>query len=137
MSREIIESKIDVIERNLQFLRQYWRVDTDQFLKSYKDIQAVKYSLLEAIEACIDIAAHIVSARGLPRSETYADLFVALGENGILSSYLAARLALMARFRNLLVHGYSQIDNVRVLQLVRERLADIEDFVSQVLRATG
>ena len=136
MSHEIVESKIDVIERNLRFLRQYENMPAEQFLDSYKDIQAVKYSLLEAIEACIDIAAHIISARGLQRGETYADLFLILGENGILTSDLSLRLSRMARFRNLLVHGYSKVDNTRVFELVRTRLVDLEDYISQVLQST-
>ncbi|RLI74481.1 hypothetical protein DRP04_14610 [Archaeoglobales archaeon] len=37
--------------------------------------QAVKYSLLEIVEACIDIASHIISAKGFERAESYAECF--------------------------------------------------------------
>ncbi len=133
MSRDILESKIDVIMRNVRFLQEYKTVSSEEFLRVYKDQQAAKYSLLETIEACIDIAAHIISKRGMERGESYADMFKILGNERVIDSELASRLTSMARFRNLLVHGYSKIDNLRVLQIIKERLIDIEEFVKQIM----
>jgi uncharacterized protein YutE (UPF0331/DUF86 family) len=65
---DVIEGKIDIITRNLEFLNDYRFVDEEEFLNSYKDVQAVKYSLveiMEAMESCIDIASHIISAKYL------------------------------------------------------------------------
>ena len=56
IERDIIEGKFDILERNLAFLKEFKTLSPEQFLKSYKDIQAAKYSLLEIMEACIDIA---------------------------------------------------------------------------------
>jgi len=134
VENEIIEGKIDVIQRNLEFLEEYKNIDEDTFLNSYKDVQAVKYSLLEIIEACLDIASHIISARGFERAESYAEMFDILGRRGIISQELAEKLSDMARFRNLLVHGYGKVDNARVLEIVKTELSDVEEFVRQILR---
>lgn len=134
VENEIIEGKIDVIQRNLEFLEEYKNIDEDTFLNSYKDVQAVKYSLLEIIEACLDIASHIISARGFERAESYAEMFNILGRRGIISQELAEKLSDMARFRNLLVHGYGKVDNARVLEIVKTELSDVEEFVRQTLR---
>jgi len=131
VENEIIEGKIDVIQRNLEFLEEYKNIDEDTFLNSYKDVQAVKYSLLEIIEACLDIASHIISARGFERAESYAEMFDILGRRGIISKELAED---MARFRNILVHGYAKMDNARVLEIVKTELSDVEEFVRQILR---
>lgn len=56
VDKELIKSKIDVIEINLEFLKEYRDIDKKDFINNYKDIQAVKYSLFEIIECCIDIA---------------------------------------------------------------------------------
>ncbi len=131
VENEIIEGKIDVIQRNLEFLEEYKNIDEDTFLNSYKDVQAVKYSLLEIIEAYLDIASHIISARGFERAESYAEMFDILGRRGIISQKLAED---MARFRNILVHGYAKVDNARVLEIVKTELSDVEEFVRQILR---
>ncbi|MBO8182940.1 MAG: DUF86 domain-containing protein [Archaeoglobus sp.] len=134
MSNEVIEGKIDIILRNLEFLREYADIDEQEFLDSYKDLQAVKYSLLETIEACIDIASHIISARGLERAESYAEMFEILGKRGVIEKGLADKLSDMARFRNILVHGYAKVDNLKVLEIVKEELQDVERFVKEILR---
>jgi len=134
IDKDLIESKIDIIQRNLEFLNEYRYVDEEGFSSSYKDVQAVKYSLLEVVEACIDIASHIISARGFERAESYAEMFQILGKKNIINPNLAERLSDMARFRNILVHGYAKVDNLKVLEIVKEELKDIDDFVEEILQ---
>ncbi len=47
-------------------------------------------------------------------------------------NYLAHRLALAARLRNLLVHRYWAISDVRVYESVREGLNDFESYIRYV-----
>lgn len=41
----------------------------------------------------------------------------------------------MARFRNLLIHGYQQVDDRRVVENLRTRLDDFERFRTAIARA--
>ncbi len=43
----------------------------------------------------------------------------------------------MARFRNLLVHGYLRVDDARVIEILRSRLGDLESFRSQIARTVS
>jgi uncharacterized protein YutE (UPF0331/DUF86 family) len=72
INKELINGKIDIIERNITFLNIYKEKTEADILNNYKDVQAIKYSLFEIIEASIDIASHIISVRGLQRAESYA-----------------------------------------------------------------
>jgi uncharacterized protein YutE (UPF0331/DUF86 family) len=49
-----------------------------------------------------------------------------------IETELAAKLRSMAGFRNLLVHGYGDIDLSIVRRIVEEDLGDLDDFVRQV-----
>ncbi len=133
INKVLIQNKIDIIERNLKFLIEYKDKNEKDFLNSYKDVQAVKYSLFEVIESCIDIASHIISAKGFERAETYAEMFEILDKNNILKSDLAKNLSNMARFRNVLVHGYSKIDDSKILVFVKKELFDVQKFVKIIL----
>jgi uncharacterized protein YutE (UPF0331/DUF86 family) len=42
-----------------------------------------------------------------------------------------------ARFRNLLVHGYAEIDDTRVVDILQERVDDPAAFRSALARAGG
>ena len=128
INREMIEGKFDIIERNLKFLTEFKNREVDEFLNSYRDIQAVKYSLLETIEACIDIANHIISVKGYRRAEEYSEMFTILAEEGLIDADLSSNLADMASFRNLLVHRYGEVNNERVLEIIKSDLGDIREF---------
>jgi uncharacterized protein YutE (UPF0331/DUF86 family) len=133
LNRETIQGRLDLIDRNIQFLGEYAEMEEEQFLGSYKDIQAVKHSLLEIIEACLDIGSHIISIQGLQRPETYSDTFRILGTENFIGSELSEKLEKMAGFRNILIHDYLIVNDARILQYVKEDLGDIKEFVSCVM----
>lgn len=133
IDKDIIQGKIDIIERDLRFLNDYKTLAKKEFLKSFKDIQAAKYSLLEVIEACIDIAAHIISIQGFERPKTYAEIFELLGKKKIINISLSRALANMARFRNLLVHSYAKVDNLKVLNYIKNDLDNIKEFIQELM----
>ncbi len=136
IDKDLIQDKIDVIEKNLKFLDEYKSLQIEKFLGSYKDVQAVKYSLFEIIESCIDIASHIISVKGFERAESYAEMFEILEKNKIIESKLSRNLSDMARFRNILVHSYAKVENSKVLTFVKEELRDIENFIKKLLEIT-
>lgn len=136
IDKDLIQDKIDVIEKNLKFLNEYKRMEIRIFLSNYKDIQAVKYSLFEIIESCIDIASHIISVKGFERAESYAEMFEILDKNKIIESKLSRKLSDMARFRNILVHSYAKVDNSKVLTFIKKELIEVEHFIKKLLEIT-
>jgi uncharacterized protein YutE (UPF0331/DUF86 family) len=128
LERGVIEGKFDIIDRNVRFLEEIKILSPDQFVESYRDVQAAKYSLLEIIEACIDIANYIISVKGFRRAEEFSEMFKVLKEEEVIGKELATRLGDMARFRNLLVHRYGEVDDKRVLEIIKHNLKDIEEF---------
>ena len=133
IDKELIHGKIDIIERDITFLSSYKEKDEGEILSNYKEIQAIKYSLFEIIEASIDIASHIISTKGLQRAESYAEMFEILGKNDLIETQLSKELSNMARFRNVLVHGYAKIDNSKVLVFIKEKLLDVENYIKVII----
>ena len=58
----------------------------------------------------------------------YADSFKVLEENNILKPDISLKLRQMAKFRNRLVHLYGEIDDVYIIELIKNDLKDIEQF---------
>jgi len=134
IDKETISAKFDIIERDMEFLNEFKEMDEDDFLNNFKNIQSAKYSLLEIIEACIDISTHIVAAKMFGRIEEYREIFHMLGQRRVLDKDLAIRLEDMAGFRNLLVHRYGNIDNLRVLDIIKNDLDDVLLFEKEILQ---
>lgn len=61
-------------------------------------------------------------------------MFEILSEEKIIDNKLADRLSDMAGFRNLLVHKYGDIENKRILEIIKKDLKDIEMFMQQISR---
>lgn len=93
-------------------------------------LDGVKYLLITAVEACVDVAQHIGSSEGFPAPDSNADAIRAMGERGVLTPELAASLARAVGFRNVLVHQYTTVDDTIVLGAL-DRLDDFDLFVTQ------
>jgi len=130
---EVIERRIDIINENMRYLRSVRGMDEKVFVSSFERVQASKHSLQEVIEACLDIANHILAAEGFPRAEEYMQLFVILAREGVIGDSLGVKLAQMAKFRNLLVHRYSRVSSGELYRILREDLVDLEEFVREIL----
>jgi len=70
--------------------------------------------------------------KGVP--ESYSDCFIILKEAGIISEDLSRRLARMAKFRNMLVHIYWEIDDAEIFKIIQEDLKDLGEFTGKVGR---
>lgn len=114
-----------VAEETTSLRRLAARDDAD-FAAEPDLLAAVKYRFVVAIEASIDACRHVTAARGLRAPTDFADSFAVLGEAGLLGGGLVPRLQAMARFRNLLVHGYARVDDGLVLAALRTELGDLD-----------
>lgn len=104
-----------------------------ELLGDFAVLGGVQHYLLLAIETVLDLGSHVISSEGYDPPANYADIFRVLRDEGVLDPPLAERLMAMARFRNVLVHLYAEVDEVRVLRILRESVGDLDAFVA-VLR---
>jgi uncharacterized protein YutE (UPF0331/DUF86 family) len=89
---------------------------------------AVERWLQVAIEACIDIATHVVAAEGWTPAGSARDAFLVLANHDKVPLDLAQRLGSAAGMRNVLVHDYVAVDLGRIAHAVRHDLTDLRQF---------
>jgi len=94
----------------------------------------VQHYLLLAIETVLDLGSHVISSEGFEPPGSYADVFRVLRDEGVLAPELADRLMAMARFRNVLVHAYADVDEDRVLSILRGSLGDLDELIGVLRR---
>lgn len=92
---------------------------------------AVERWLQVAIEACSDIAFHVVASEGWTPPETGRAAFATLAAHGKLDPDLARRLGRAVGLRNVLVHDYVTVNLELVARIVREDLGDLRLFAKQ------
>ena len=132
LNPDLVGARCAEIADSIQRLERFHTVPKDQFLADRDMLDLACYRLLVAIESSLALCYH-VSARRLQKvPEEYAACFRQLSDAGIIPSDLSERLQKMARFRNLLVHGYWKIDYEKVFELIQNHLSDLRDFSSAI-----
>ena len=113
-------------------LEKIKKLRKEEFLKSPEKIDSAKYNLIVVMEGAIDICNHIAVKAGGHAPTSYADCFAILEELKVLSPGLSAKLKLMAKFRNLLVHLYWKVDNDRVYDIIKQDISNISEYLKVV-----
>jgi uncharacterized protein YutE (UPF0331/DUF86 family) len=96
-------------------------------------LAATKYGFVIAIEAVLDVAHHLLASELWGPPEDAAGAVRLLARHGVVDTDLAERLARAVGFRNVLVHGYADVDDDRVVAALAD-LADLRAFSDAVRR---
>ena len=130
--KDLVAKKLAVIETSVAQLRSLAR--PDEIRQDVREERFVEHTLQIAIQAALDVASHIVSDERLGEPETNKELFDLLVKAGKLEPSLTATLRDMAGFRNVIVHGYQDVDLGVVEDVVRNHLDDLLSFVAAIRR---
>ena len=123
----LLDKKLAFIESRVQELREL--AQPELVGHDLRETRFVEHTLQLAIQAALDAASQVVSAKRLGEPETNRALFEHLGRYGIIGPDLVEPLAAMAGFRNVLVHGYQEVDARIVRDVVENHLDDLLAFV--------
>lgn len=131
---EVIDGILNNLKSYVKELKRLSATKKNEFLKDPDKLGSAKYYLIVAIECCLDVAHHIVASEGFRRPEDFADTFRVLAENKVITRKMLPQFENMARFRNLLVHVYSQVDNERVYEVLQNNLTDFDKFAQAIAK---
>lgn len=126
----LVAKKLAYIETRLRELRSESK--PERIPHDLRELRFVEHTLQIAIQAALDAASHIVSDDRLGEPNTNRELFDLLARNGWIGDDLAVRLGRMVGFRNILVHGYAEVDPLIVKDVVENHLGDLDDFITAI-----
>ena len=130
----LVATKISEIQQSLERLDSITSKGRDVFLTDQDLIDSAKYRLITAIAAAISICNHIIARKFKRVPESYSDCFTILHECGVISAELTEKLGNMARFRNMLVHIYWEIDDEKIFDILTSDLVDFENYIEEIVR---
>lgn len=125
--------KLSAIDEYLQQIREFAGVSIDEYKSDWKSQRIVERTLQMLIETCADIANHIISDRNMRIPTSYSDTFKVLLENDTIDENLFAVMERMAKFRNIVVHQYEEVDAEIVIIILRKHLDDFVRFRDAIL----
>jgi len=111
----VIRRKLGHIAECLDALRPLSRLTLSEYRARLYERKAAERLLQEAIEAALDINAHLIAELAADVPDEYYTGFLKLGALGVLTHDLSNALASSAGLRNRLVHEYTGFDDAKVL----------------------
>ena len=132
VNTDLILKRIEEIEESINKLKNYTSVSKEEFLKDKKNVDATKYQIIRAFEASFSICNHLCAKVLRKSPATYSECFELLAENKIIPNNLGKKFANIAKFRNIIIHLYWEVDDNEVYRNVKNGYKDFQIFVKEI-----
>lgn len=128
--RDLVLAKIATLDRCLTRIRDAREARAGLSPLDVQDITVL--NLQRAVQAMIDLAAHVVASEGLGTPDSLGASFTLLEQASWIDAGLADSMRRMTGFRNVAVHEYRRLDPAILEAIVRDRLGDLRRFAAAV-----
>jgi uncharacterized protein YutE (UPF0331/DUF86 family) len=125
---DVAARKLAALDEQVRRLREFEGIPLERFVSDWRTLSVVERALEVAIGVSIDLMRHTLSQRGLGLPATYRGIVFAARDAGVLEAGLAASLADLCRFRNVLAHEGDRIDAAVVVEVLGHGMRDLCRF---------
>lgn len=132
VDENIVGTKLRQINGYTTDLAEMQGVSKDRYHSDVVIQRAVERTLMNLIQACIDLAEHIRATEDLGPAETSKEAIGALGKADIITDQTQRKLEEAVGFRNVLAHRYGNIDHDVVHEVLHEDLEWFERFQREI-----
>ena len=137
MDRLILDQKLESLRRCVTRIDEKRPADFSALVTD-DDLQDILVlNLTRAVQLCVDIGSHVVSASDGPAPQTMGEVFDTLKMLGVISTGTCQEMRKAVGFRNIAVHNYETIDWRIVFALCEKAPVDFRKFASEVLTFVG
>jgi uncharacterized protein YutE (UPF0331/DUF86 family) len=130
---DVVYGKIDVIQRCLRRIKQTSGNDA-QRLDDLDTQDVVVLNFQRAVQAAIDLAAHVVASEGLGVPQELRDHFKLRADAKNISPEIREQMHKMVGFRDIAVHEYQKLDPEVLKSILRYCVSDIHTYSTATLR---
>ena len=132
MNKKVIENKLDNLLRCISRIEDKTPSDKSE-LNSSLDLQDIlSINIERAVQACVDIAAIVISDSNYPYPSTMGEAFEILAKMKVIDGDLKIKLQNAVGFRNILVHDYTKVNWDIVWSIVTKNISDFKKFVKAI-----
>jgi len=128
----LVAAKLRELAERIERVRKHCPSAAADLAADLDALDLVSFNLMLAVQACADLASHLISDEDWPPAGTYAEAFQRLHEHGVLSRDTAAILGRATGLRNVVAHGYAEVDPELIHGAAVHGLGDLERFSREV-----
>lgn len=132
MDRNLILKLLSRMTEYISDLQSFEGVPWLAYSASHRDQMLVERALHLLIESACSINTHLLVDAGFTPPDSYADSFKKAAEHKFISTELSLRLVPSAKFRNVLVHRYVDLDGKLVYDSIPHAVKDYRQYMMEV-----
>lgn len=132
IDREKIKQRFSEINEAVNNAKELAKLNDNDFWAKKENIAAIKYYLLQAIEATGGVCVHIAAKKFNKGISAFGECFEIMEKEGVFGKELTDKLRKMTKFRNKLIHRYWEIEDKNILEYARKDISDFEEFIKNI-----
>ena len=136
VDRDLVASKLSELADHLARVRARRTATVEDLGHDRDALDLVAFNLMLAVQACADIASHLIADEGWAAAASLGDAFERLRDQGVISAPTSQALGRAVGFRNVVAHGYARVRPEMVHAAATTGVADLEAFAREVARWT-
>ena len=129
---DLVASKLAELADRIARVRVHARPAPDDLRADRDALELVSFNLMLAVQACADIAGHLIADEGWPPARNLVESFQRLEQHGVLEPAVAHQMQKAVGLRNVVAHGYGHVDIDMVHAAATDGVADLDAFARQV-----
>jgi uncharacterized protein YutE (UPF0331/DUF86 family) len=129
---ELLLRKALQCRARIEKLRAALPADPSEVLRDERLEAFISFNLFLLVQDAVDLAAHLIAARGLAVPASQREAFDALAVAELIPRETAAAMAQMAALRNRVAHAYGDLDPVRMVREAPTGLDAVQRFLDQL-----
>ncbi len=128
--KERVRRLLADIEKSLSVAKRVVELGEEEFLSDIRNAYTLRLAIVEILEASVSLGLQILKEEEV---EGYRQVFGGLLRRGVISPDVYKEMVRLVGLRNLIVHRYWEVDDLRVYREARgSGLKVIERFVEEV-----
>jgi len=131
---DVIAAKLTELADRVGRVRQHRPAAAEALADDRDALDLVSFNLMLAVQACTDVASHLIADEGWPPAKNLAEAFHRLHEHAVISRETSEALARAAGLRNIVAHVYAPADPELLFRAATHGMEDLERFSREVAR---
>jgi uncharacterized protein YutE (UPF0331/DUF86 family) len=129
---DLVAAKLGELAGHVARVRARRRATAEELARDRDALDLVAFNLMLAVQACADIASHVIADERWPAAASLGAAFERLRDHGVISPPVSDALARAVGLRNVVAHGYAGVRPELIHAAATTGLADLEAFSREV-----
>jgi len=130
---DLVRDKIVRLRETASALRACLPGDVASMTANRDVRDLVSFRVYLAVQGAIDICSHIIADQGWGPVASLRDHFGLMAGKGVLPAELASKLATAVKVRNLVGHGYADVDPEKMREAAATLVPLVDPFCNAIL----